>query len=214
MPPHDPASHVRVRNLWLSFNPNYLHNKLSSVVEGSAPAWSYYTVKYYHSGASEASEEDCLVPTAGDPSGGWGLAGCQDAGATGGRWGRWEHVKACLSERRGSGVKVPSSQAAKHEWIWSNVHEYCIGWYLSLLTYFFLSSTLTFFFSSTLIFYFFFLVFISVFLSCFGLSDDITSFTQRDSKSYLKVACPKAFAVLHRASKRKGPNHKTPIMQQ
>lgn len=135
---HDPASHVRVRNFWLSLSPNYLHNKLSSVVEGSAPAWSYYTVKYYRSRASEASgEEHSLVPIAGDPSRGWGLAGCQDAGAMGELWGRWEHVKACLSESRGSGVKVPSSPAAKHEWKWGNVHEYSIGCYLSLSTFLF-----------------------------------------------------------------------------
>lgn len=49
-----------------------------------------------------------------------------DARAKGELWGGWEHVKACLSPRRGSGVKVPSSPAAEHEWIWGNLHEYSI----------------------------------------------------------------------------------------
>lgn len=56
------------------------------MVEGFALAWSYYTVKHHRSVASEASDEDSLVPVAEDPSGGGGLAGCQDAGAIGKLW--------------------------------------------------------------------------------------------------------------------------------
>lgn len=195
---HDPASHVRGRNFWLSFNPNYLHNKLS---------WSYYTVKYYRSGASEASgEENSLVPIAGDASRGWGLAGCQDAGAMGELWGRWEHVKARLSESRGSGVKVPSSPAAKHEWIWGNVHEYSIGCYLSLSTFFslffFPFPALSDFFSSTLIIQFFFLVFFfnlplslsfSLAVVCLRTSSPLPQAVRSARRSYLNLACPKDF---------------------
>lgn len=60
-----------------------------------------------------------------------------DARAEGELWGGWEYVKACLSPHRGSGVKVPSSPAAEHEWIWGNLHEYSIKCYLPLSTFFF-----------------------------------------------------------------------------
>ena len=57
-----------------------------------------------------------------------------------GMLGQWEgggHVNACTSISRGSGVKVPSSPAAEHEWIWGNSHEYSIERYLSLSTFLF-----------------------------------------------------------------------------
>lgn len=145
--------------------------------------------KYYCSGSSEASgEEDGLVPLAGDPNEGWGFAECTGARMQepwGELWGGWQHVKACLSESKGSGV--PSSPGAEHGWIWGNVHEYSIERYLSLSTFFslffLLSSTP--FFLATLIFHMLFLVLsssVSVFLSCCGVSEDIESFTTRGNK--------------------------------
>lgn len=68
------------------------------------------------------------------------LLGCRGYGG-----GRWAHVEACLSESRGSGVKVPSSLAAEHEWIRGHVHEYSIRSYLfsfNFLSHFFPSLAL------------------------------------------------------------------------
>lgn len=94
--PIQPASHVRVKNV------AFLQSKLSpeEALLSSAGFCSSLIIlhsKCYRSGASEASgEEDSLVPIAGDPNRGWGLAGCRGPGCLG-HGGAMGWVGACES---------------------------------------------------------------------------------------------------------------------
>lgn len=147
-------------------------------------------------------------------------------GAVGDLWGGWEHVKACLSESRGSGVKVPSSPAAEHEWIWGNVHEYSIECYLSLSTFFFF---LLFFFlfpalSDFSLCYsnlplalppFIFLCLCLFFLAvvCLRTSSTLPQGVTSTPRSYLNLACPRDFWSLTKSFKKTSLYHRTPTVK-
>lgn len=86
---HDPDCHVKREEIKKKGKVTFLQSKLSpqqAVVGGGGLCSSLIILhsERHRSGASEASgDEDGSVPTAGDPSGGWGLAECRGQGCKG-----------------------------------------------------------------------------------------------------------------------------------
>lgn len=148
--------------------------------------------------------EDCLGPFIQGSKRRLRISAAQsggDAGAMGGR--EWGRARVTYQKSRGSGVKVPSSPAAEHEWIWGNVHEYSIECYLFLSTFLLTPSSL---FPHSLIF-------LSAALIVLVLSSSVSVFSPghcvlyheggtSDPRSCVNLACPRDFWSLTQSFKK------------